>query len=150
MEEKADGTQTTYETGWGTTDNKKYYTKESTTGKPSVTTWYDKGGHEVLQETFEYTGGLMDTFQPTQSMHDGQLYEVSAGFSPHTVTGNSNLDGVLEHELHHLWQSRALNDLFLLNYGLQGLNALLLKGNFVDKRNYYEDFVNHYSWWPTR
>lgn len=46
-------------------------------------------------------------------------------------------------------RSRALNYLFLLNYGLQGLNALLLKGNFVDERNYYEDFVNYYPWWNT-
>ena len=51
---------------------------------------------------------------------------------------------------HHLWQSRALNDLFLANDGIQGLNALLLKGNFVDERNYYEDFVNYYPWWDTR
>jgi hypothetical protein len=42
-----------------------------------------------------------------------------------------------------------MNDLFLLNYGIQGLNALLLKGDFVAKRNYYEDFVNHYPWWNT-
>ena len=89
--------------------------------------------------TFEYTGGLMDIFQPYPGYN--------AGFSPHTVTGNSGLSVVLPHELHHLWQSRALNDLFLLNYGLQGLNALLLKGNFVDERNYYEDFVNYYPWW---
>ena len=98
--------------------------------------------------TFEYTGGLMDTFQPTLSMHDGRLYEVSAGFSPYTVTGNSNLGNVLKHELHHLWHSRALNDLFLANYGLQGLYALILKGNFVANKNYYEDFVDYYSWWP--
>lgn len=25
---------------------------------------------------------------------------------------------------------------------------LLLKGNFVNERNYYEDFVRFYSWWP--
>ena len=100
--------------------------------------------------TLKYTGGLMDIFQPTLVFHDGQPYILSAGFSPHTVTGNSNLGEVLEHELHHLWQSRALNDLFLANYGLQGLNALLLKGNFVAKKNYYEDFVDSYSWWPTR
>ena len=37
-------------------------------------------------------------FQPSQSMHDGQSYEVSAGFSPFTVTGNSNLGYVLKHE----------------------------------------------------
>ena len=47
----ADGTQKTYETGWGTDGNKKYYVRESTIGKPTVTTWYDKGGYETLQET---------------------------------------------------------------------------------------------------
>ena len=82
-------------------------------------------------------------------MYDDQLYSISAGFSPHIVTGNGNLDSVLKHDLYHLGHSRALNDLFLLNYGLQGLNALLLKGNFVDERNYYEDFVNYYPWWNT-
>jgi RHS repeat-associated protein len=109
------------------------------------------GGRVIFNKdelTFEYSGGLMDVFQPPLSMHNGQLYIVSAGFSPHTVTGNSNLDGVLRHEMHHLWQSRAMNDLFLPNYGLQGLNALLLKGKFVKNRNYYEDFVDYYSWWP--
>lgn len=50
---------------------------------------------------------------------------------------------------HHLWQSCALNDWFLANDGIQGMNALLLKGNFVDERNYYEDFVNSYRGWPT-
>ena len=80
----------------------------------------------------------MDVFQPN--------LKYSAGFSPHTVTGNSSLSVVLPHELHHLWQSRALNDLFLANYGLQGLYALILKGNFVANKNYYEDFVDSYSW----
>ena len=98
--------------------------------------------------TFEYSGGLMDVFQPPLSMHNGQLYYHNAGFSPYTVTGNSNLGNVLKHELHHLWHSRALNDLFLANYGLQGLYALILKGNFVANKNYYEDFVDYYSWWP--
>lgn len=65
-------------------------------------------------------------------MYDDQLYSISAGFSPHIVTGNGNLDSVLKHDLHHLGHSRALNELFLLNYGLQGLNALLLRGNFVN------------------
>ena len=82
-------------------------------------------------------------------MYDDQLYSISAGFSPHIVTGNGNLDSVLKHDLYHLGHSRALNDLFLAYYGLQGLNALLLKGNFVDERNYYEDFVNYYPWWDT-
>ena len=41
------------------------------------------------------------------------------------------------------------NDLFLANYGLQGLYALILKGNFIANKNDYEDFVDNYSWWPT-
>lgn len=61
--------------------------------------------------------------------------------------GNSYLYRAYGHELHHLWHSRAFNDLFLLNYGLQGLNSLLLKGNFIEDMNYYEDFVNYYKWW---
>ena len=65
-------------------------------------------------------------------MYDEKLYSISAGFSTNIVTGNGNLDSVLKHDLHHLGHSRALNELFLLNYGLQGLNALLLRGNFVN------------------
>ena len=34
-------------------------------------------------------------------------------------------------------------------YGLQGLNALILKGNFVADKNYYEDFVDNFGWWNT-
>lgn len=29
-------------------------------------------------------------------MYDDQLYTYSAGFNPHTVTGNSNLDDVFD------------------------------------------------------
>ena len=52
----SDGTLTAYETGWGTADAKKYYVKEATIGKPAVTTWYDKGGHEVLRESIGARG----------------------------------------------------------------------------------------------
>lgn len=56
---------------------------------------------------------------------------------------------LIEHELHHLWQSRSFNDVFLLNYSLQGFNAMLMGGSFVDKYNYYEDYINTYytKWW---
>ena len=46
-------------------------------------------------------------------------------------------------------RSHALNDLFLANYGLQELYALIKKAYFVANKNYYEDFVDSYSWWPT-
>ena len=52
----ADGTSTSYDTGWGTSDSKKYYTTESTTAKPDITIWYDKGGKEVLRETVGVKG----------------------------------------------------------------------------------------------
>ena len=32
---------------------------------------------------------------------------------------------------------------------LKWSHALILKGNFVANKNYYEDFVDSYSWWPT-
>jgi hypothetical protein len=40
-----------------------------------------------------------------------------------------------------------------INSGNRGdfkeLYALILKGNFIANKNYYEDFVDNYSWWPT-
>ena len=90
MEEKADGTQTTYETGWGTTDNKKYYTKESTTDKPSVTTWYDKGGHEVLQETFGAKG--MPFSKATAYNGKGQVSRVDNKTGKLTITQDLTYD----------------------------------------------------------
>lgn len=60
----------------------------------------------------------------------------SSGFSPYTLTGNSNFFQLYEHEIHHLWHSRALNNLFLVNYGMQGLNAVFLKGSFVANKNF--------------
>ncbi len=32
-------------------------------------------------------------------------------------------------------------------FGDYKINAILLKGNFVKERNYYEDFVDFYKWW---
>lgn len=102
------------------------------------------GGKIIIDKinlSINYKGGLIDKlFNPER---------LSSGFSPHVITGNSNLEEVYTHELHHLWQSRSFNDSFLLNYGLQGINALLLKGNFFEKYNYYEDFINQFNnkWW---
>ena len=89
--------------------------------------------------SINYSGGIIDKmFKPS---------EFASGFSPHVVTGNSNLINVYMHELHHLWHSRALNDLYLLNYGLQGLNSLLSGNSFLSNGNYYEDFADYYNWW---
>ena len=87
---QADGTQTTYETGWGTAGNKKYYTKESTTGKPSVTVWYDKGGHEVLQETFGAKG--MPVSRATVYNGKGQVSRVENKTGKLTITQTLTYD----------------------------------------------------------
>ena len=87
---QADGTQTTYETGWGTADNKKYFTKESTTGKPPVTTWYDKGGHEVLQETFGAKG--MPVSKATAYNGKGQVSRVDNKTGKLTITQTLTYD----------------------------------------------------------
>ena len=86
----ADGTQTIYATGWGTADTKKYYTKESTTGKPSVTTWYDKGGHEVLQETFGIRG--LPISKTTTYNSKGQITRVENKTGKLTLTRNLTYD----------------------------------------------------------
>ena len=88
--EQADGTQTTYETGWGFTDNKTYYTMESTTGKPSVTMWYDKGGYEVLQESFGAKG--MPVSKATIYNDKGQVSRVENKTGKLTVTQNLTYD----------------------------------------------------------
>ena len=71
----------------------------------------------------------------------------ATGFSPHVVTGNSKLPTVYNHELNQLWQSRAFNNVYLLNYGLQGINALFMGGKFADHYNYYEDVAWGEYWW---
>ena len=80
---------------------------------------------------------------------------------PHAVTEVENADGKMPGEALttsfndfgkiELIDDAGKNLRMDIAYGpdLQGLNALLLKGNFVDERNYYEDFVNHYPWWNT-
>jgi RHS repeat-associated protein len=97
--------------------------------------------------SLNYKGGLIDKMFPTTTYQNGIPYRQSSGFSPHVITGNSNLAGVYSHELHHLWQSRAFNDVYLLNYALQGINALLMGGKFVEDYNYYEDVAYGEYWW---
>ena len=85
----ADGTQTTYNTGWGTTSSKKYYSKESTTGKPSVTVWYDKGGHEVLQESFGAKGVPVSK---ATTYSNGQISRVENKTGKLTITQDLTYD----------------------------------------------------------
>jgi len=90
-----------------------------------------------------YSGGVID------KLSDPRI--APAGFGAHSVMGNSRLfkdRSLYPHELHHLWQSRAFGDAFILNYGLQGINAMLMKGgSFFQKYNYFEDQAYNRFWW---
>lgn len=64
--------------------------------------------------------------------------------------GNSRLfdDSTLyPYKLQHLWQSRAFGDTFLLNYILQGADAVSMKGAFLKEFNYFEDQAYGGLWW---
>lgn len=98
-----------------------------------------------------YSGGIADKLFPV-----GPDNNWAAGFSPFAVTGNSNLGVVYSHELHHLWQSRSMGDIFAPNYLLQGLLSFALNGSYDsdDKPsfvsplgNYYESIPDYYRWW---
>ena len=87
---QADGTQTTYETGWGTSNDNKYYTKTSSTGKPSITVVYDDGGHEVLQKTYGAKG--MRIFKATTYNAKGQVSLVENNIGKLTITQKLTYD----------------------------------------------------------
>ena len=87
---QADGTQTTYETGWGTSNDNKYYTKTSSTGKPSITVVYDDGGHEVLQKTYGAKG--MRISKATTYNAKGQVSLVENNIGKLTITQKLTYD----------------------------------------------------------
>lgn len=92
--------------------------------------------------SLNYTGGIIDKFYNPKYWY--------SGMGAHSVIGNSRLfeDPTLyPHELHHLWQSRSLGDMFLPNYGLQGINAWLRGGEFLKSYNYFEDQAYESYWW---
>ena len=96
------------------------------------------------------TSGLVPTATQTILYNDyGKIESISDNGYGMDFTYAHKGSVPLCFELHHLWQSRSFNDSFLLNYGLQGINALLLRGNFVEKYNYYEDFIDlpNNKWW---
>jgi hypothetical protein len=101
-----------------------------------------------------YKGGLIDKFADPGYME--------SGFSPYVVTGNSNVTGeIYPHELHHVWQSRAMGDMFAPNYVANGLYGMILNRfkyfapyggmnypAFISPtRNYWETIPDFYPWW---
>ena len=91
--------------------------------------------------SINYSGGVVDAFVPDS---------YSSGFGAHAIIGNKNLYGVIGHELHHLWQSRAYGDNYVLNYGLQGIDAFLNTGllsSIISNDNYFERQAYGAYWW---
>ena len=87
---QADGTKTTWATGWGVSGSKKYFIMEFTTGKPSVTTWYDKAGNEVLQLSFGPKG--ISVSKSTSYNSQGQVSCVVNKTGKLTITQNLSYD----------------------------------------------------------
>lgn len=70
-----DGTKTETITGWGNSNDKKYYTLEKKSESPWVLTWYDNAGHEMLQQTFGPKNVLIS--QATEYNEKGQVKKVT-------------------------------------------------------------------------
>ena len=95
--------------------------------------------------TFVYRGGIRDKFFATKTDKD-------TGFGSFAIFGwegmelNTNND-IFAHEMHHLWQSRAMGDIWGLNYSAMGLSALISGGNFLEYLNYYEQIAYSHCWY---
>ena len=86
-----------------------------------------------------YTGGLME--------------KMGGAWGPYSVMGPDGFTQQnLQHEMHHIWQSRVFGDTFLLHYGLQGIVAsiqgrslvdFILEKNFFESQAYYHHWFNH-------
>jgi len=86
-----------------------------------------------------YTGGLMEY--------------MGGAWGPYSVMGpngpNNFTQNELSHEMHHIWQSRSLGDIFILNYGLQGIDAVLRGksfSEFIFEMNYFETQAYGHYW----
>jgi RHS repeat-associated protein len=98
-----------------------------------------------------FGGGISFDINNLSINYYGGLMSDGYGYGGHSIITGSNWfsndkDGYA-HELHHLWQSRALNDLFLPIYGLNGLNSLLMGENPLLRTNFFEEQAYGYHWW---
>jgi hypothetical protein len=90
-----------------------------------------------------YGGGLIDKyFGGTWGAHS-ILYRTDQ----FREEGNS----LIAHELHHVWQSRAMGDSYLAHYGGQGLLGMLMGrpfnvGNAAMHPNYFENLAYFFRW----
>lgn len=83
-----------------------------------------------------YTDGLRD-----------KLFGKETAFGSYAVWGKNSIN--LEdytHELHHLWQSRAMNNLYIPAYSGLGMTALIMKGCFYNEYNFFEQIGYGHYW----
>lgn len=89
--------------------------------------------------SLNYSGGGVDHF------YSPKIWDT--GFGAHAIIGNSNLNNLYSHELHHLWQSRSMGDAFLLNYFMHGLNSVVGHGTLIGIQNFFETQADTKYWW---
>lgn len=88
--------------------------------------------------SLNYSGGAVNYFYSR---------DVDSGYGAHAIIGNSNLNKVYSHELHHLWQSRSMGDAFLPNYLMHGLHSVALHGSLISIQNFFETQAETKYWW---
>lgn len=100
-----------------------------------------KAQFDIDNLTFVYKGGLRDKLFSTGNDKD-------TGFGSYAIFGHVDMtNNTFKHEMHHLWQSRAMNNLFWPTYCALGLSAELSGGIFYDHLNYYEQIAYANTWY---
>ena len=84
-------------------------------------------------------------------VYTGRFMESMPGtWGPYSVMGpDEHTKNVLQHEIHHIWQSRALGDSFLLHYGFQGIYASTMSRDideFILRMNIFENQGIGHQW----
>ncbi len=105
--QQANGTRTTYKTGWGHSPKKVYYTEENAMGKLPVKTWYDWRGRETSVETYGVKG--LAVTKATTYNSKGQVSRVENKTGKLTLTRDLTYDerGRLTKEEHSSGKSVA-------------------------------------------
>jgi hypothetical protein len=97
------------------------------------------------------TGGKMnfDWKNLTPVYSGGALDKISQGaMGAYGIMGDQmSVRRFHSHELHHVWQSRSLGDMFLPLYAMQGLSAFIMGQSPIGKANYFETQAYGYYWW---
>ncbi len=90
-----DGTQTVIKTGWGNSDEQKYYVLTQITGKPWTLTWYDATGKETETITYGPTNLLISKKTKYNSLGLVSSVESQIGLLKSTTTNSYNAQGRL-------------------------------------------------------